>query len=310
MSKTVEEHTDSGSATPGATAAGGAGEVSGRPASLASDAWRELRRNPVFLGASAVILLMIVMAVFPQLFTNTDPRACPLERSRQGPSAEHWFGFDSLGCDYYANVIYGARPSIAIGILATGASALIAVLLGSLSGYYPGVVDSLISRVTDIFFGLPFVLGALVFLSVLSERGVLVVAAALTLFGWMTMTRLMRSTVLAARDMDYVNAARALGASDTRIVRRHILPNAITPVMVYSTVTVGLMISAEATLSFLGVGLQQPAISWGLQIQVAQDWFLDSPHLLLFPGLFLSATVLSFILLGDAVRDAFDPKLR
>ncbi|MGH8868001.1 MAG: ABC transporter permease [Actinomycetes bacterium] len=310
MSDTLEQRSDPASSTPGAVAGLGAGEISGRRASLGSDAWRELRRNPVFLLSMTVIVLMVTIAAVPSLFTNADPRACTLDRSQQGPSAQHWFGFDVQGCDYYANVIYGARPSIVIGISVSVVSALVAVLLGSLSGYYGGIVDAVISRVTDVFFGMPFVLGALVMLSVFAERSVGLVAGVLVVLGWMTMTRLMRSSVLAAREMDYVNAARALGASDLRIMRRHILPNAVTPVMVYATVTVGIIISLEATLSFLGVGLQLPEISWGLQIQVAQNYFLESPHLLLFPAVFLSVTVLSFIMLGDAVRDAFDPKLR
>jgi len=318
---------DASSATPGATSEADAqvGGIGGRQASLTADAWRELRRSPLFIFPAILILLMLTVAAFPQLFTNVDPDnpqkfPCLLSNSVARPSSEHWFGFDLQGCDYYSRVIYGARPSITIGVVVTLASALIAIVVGSLAGYYGGWIDAVFSRLTDIFFGIPFILGAIVFLSAVQganifglitlERGVGTVIVALTIFGWTTLTRLMRSSVLSARDMDYVNAARALGASDRRILVRHILPNAITPVVVYGTVTVGLIIAAEAALSFLGVGLQPPAISWGLMISESQRRILTAPHLLLFPGLFLSVTVLSFLMLGDAVRDAFDPKLR
>ncbi len=286
------------------------GATSARQGSLWADAWRELRHNKLFIVSAAMILLLMLVAAFPQLFTNQDPRACDLSRSLDGPSSAHWFGIDILGCDYYTRVIYGARVSIVIGITVTLFSVLIALVLGSIAGYYGGLTDTLVSRVTDVFFGLPFVLGAIVILSVVTTRNIWWVALVLIILGWPTMTRLMRSTALSARDADYVKAAKALGASDLRIITKHVLPNAIAPVIVYATIYVGLIIAAEATLSFLGIGLQLPAISWGLMISQAQTRVLNDPHLLFFPGLFLSLTVLSFILMGDALRDALDPKLR
>jgi len=187
---------------------------------------------------------------------------------------------------------------------------IIAVILGSLAGYYGRFLDTIIARITDIWFAIPTILGGIVILSLLQERGLWQVSLVLIVLGWPTMLRLLRSAVLSAKEQEYVDAARALGASDFRIITRHILPNAIAPVIVYATITVGVIISAEAALSFLGVGLQLPAISWGLMISVAQTRILQSPHLLLFPGAFLSLTVFSFILMGDALRDALDPKLR
>jgi oligopeptide transport system permease protein len=282
----------------------------GRRSSLWADAWRELRHNPMFIISSALIVLLAVMAAFPGLFTSQDPYACDLKFSLDRPSSEHWFGYDILGCDYYTRVVYGARVSMVIGVVVTVSAVIIAVVLGSLAGYYGGTLDTLIARFTDIVFGLPFVLGAIVFLSVVSTRNLFTVSMVLILLGWTTMTRLMRSSVLGVRDMDYVKAAKALGASDFRMVSRHILPNSMAPMIVYATISVGIIIATEATLSFLGVGLQLPAISWGLMISDAQRQILTSPHLLFFPGVFLSVTVLSFILLGDALRDALDPKLR
>lgn len=285
-------------------------QLEGRQASLWGDAWRELRRNPFFIGSAIIIVVLIVMAAVPQLFTQGDPRDCSLSRSLQRPSGDHWFGFDLQGCDYYTHVIYGARASILIGVGVTVSAAIVALLLGSLAGYYGGILDSLISRITDVFFGLPFVLGAIVVLSVVGDHSLFWVGLVLVLLGWPTMTRLTRSSVLSVKDADYVQAARALGGNDLRILTKHVLPNSLAPVIVYATIYVGIVIAAEATLSFLGVGLQLPAISWGLMISGAQTRVLDAPHLLLFPGLFLSVTVLSFILMGDALRDALDPKLR
>jgi oligopeptide transport system permease protein len=285
-------------------------EVSSEAASLWGDAWRQLRRDPFFLLPLALLLVFVVMAIAPQLFTDTSPRACSLSNSLGRPSADNWFGFDLQGCDYYARVVYGARTSISIGLMVTAVTVVIAVILGSLAGFYRGAIDAVIARVADIWFALPLVLGAIVILSVMPRRGILEVSLVIALFGWPSMLRLMRSSVLSVRESDYVQAARALGASDTRIIRRHVLPNAIAPVIAYATVFLGVVIVVEAALSFLGVGLRLPAISWGLMISVAQTRILQAPHLLFFPGLFLSLTVFSVMLIGDALRDALDPKLR
>lgn len=292
------------------SAAPSADSVGQDEAGLWSDAWRQLRRNPLFVVPAIVIVVLTVMALWPQLFTSADPRACNLSRSVVRPSAEHWFGFDLQGCEYYARVIYGARTSISVGLLTTAGTTLIAITLGSIAGYYGGIVDTLLARLTDIVFGIPLILGAIVLLTVMPRRGVGELALVLMLFSWPPMLRIMRSQVLSVRATDYVEAARALGASDLRLLRRHVLPNAISPVITYATVFFGVVIVAEAALSFLGAGLQLPAISWGLMISVARTRILQTPHLLAFPALFLSVTVFSFMLLGDALRDALDPRLR
>jgi len=284
----------------------------GPEGSLWSDAWRLLRRRPIFIISSLLVILMVLIALFPGLFNfpGYDPRDCPLQDARLRPSAEHWFGTDLLGCDYYARVLYGTRVSIAIGIIVATVATVVALIFGSIAGYYGGLVDSLIARATDVVFAIPLILGGILILSLVGQRGIMQVSAVLILLGWPTMLRLARSSVLAVKENDYVDAARALGASSFRIIRRHILPNALAPVIVYATITVGTIIAAEAALSFLGVGLQLPAISWGLMISVAQNRLRTDPHLLFFPGLFLSITVFAFILMGDALRDALDPKLR
>ncbi len=296
--------------TAGATAVEGGAPV-GAAASLWSDAWGELRRSPTFIVPVLIIAVLAVMAIAPGLFTNADPRACSLTQARIPPGEQGFvFGTDIQGCDYYARTIYGARISMIVGVTVAAAATAIAMLFGSLAGYYGRWIDTIITRITDIWFAIPTILGGIIILSIFESRGVLVVALVLILLGWPTMLRLMRSSVLSVREQDYVQAARALGASDGRIIRKHILPNAIAPVIVYGTITVGIAIVAEASLSFLGIGLQLPEISWGLMINVAQTRVRNEPYLLFFPAAFLSVTVFSFILLGDALRDALDPKSR
>jgi ABC-type dipeptide/oligopeptide/nickel transport system permease subunit len=293
--------------------------TSERQNSLWSDAWKSLKRNPLFWIGAVLGLVFTLMAIAPQWFSRgADPRDCDLNNSRALPSAAHWFGFDQQGCDYLANVVYGARSSLIIGVVAVLVLLLLGIVAGAIAGYASGFTDGVLSRVADIFYGLPLILGALVLLKVgpstnlpvISDRGLGAVALALALFGWMTAMRLVRSQVIAVKSSDYVAAARAMGASSPRILVRHILPNAVAPVLVYATITIGVLIAAEATLTYLGVGLQRPAISWGLQIDAGQALLRTAPHLVLFPSLILTLTVMAFIMMGDALRDALDPRQR
>jgi ABC-type dipeptide/oligopeptide/nickel transport system permease subunit len=305
-------HSGSTQLGAGAVAAASAveGGVSEYQASLWGDAWRQLRRKPLFLIAAALLVLFVAIAIAPGVFTNQSPEFADLSRSVETPSAEHWFGFDIQGRDYFARVLYGTRVSLIIGFLVVGVDVVLAIILGCIAGFYGRFFDAVIGRGADIWFALPTTLAGIVFLSVLGNRGLFQVSAVLIFLGWPTLMRLMRSSVLAGKEADYVQAARALGASDLRILRVHILPNGIAPVIVYATISVGIIVSAEAALSFLGVGLQLPEISWGLMIADSQGRLLSSPHLLLFPGAFLSVFVLCFIILGDQLRDALDPRLR
>jgi ABC-type dipeptide/oligopeptide/nickel transport system permease subunit len=290
-----------------------------RQNSLWSDAWGSLKRNVLFWIGAVLTLLFMLMAIIPQVFARgVDPRECDLANSKALPSAAHWFGYDVQGCDYLANVVYGARNSLIIGLSSVLVILLLGVLVGAIAGYFGGFTDGVLSRIADIFYALPLILGALVLLRVgpatgipiINSRGPGAVALALALFGWMTAMRLVRSQVIAVKSQDYVAAARAMGASNLRILTRHILPNAVAPVLVFSTITVGVLIAAEATLTYLGVGLQRPAISWGLQISTGQSLLRTAPHLVLFPSIILSLTVMAFIMLGDALRDALDPRQR
>lgn len=285
--------------------------------SLASDAWRQLKRKPVFWVSVTLILLFVVMAVVPQLFTRVDPGAAILAQAREKPGADAWFGRDIQGYDIFARTVYGARASILVGVFTTLLTVLIGLVMGVLAGYYGGFIDTIVSRVTDIFFAIPLLLGGILFMStfpndentpyfVVVGKVVLVMAV----FGWPSIARLMRSSVMQVKPNEYVLAARALGASPWRIIRAHVMPNALAPVIVVATINLGVFITVEATLSFLGIGLTPPAISWGVAISDALVALRTYPHILLFPSLFLSLAVLAFIMLGDAVRDAFDPKSR
>lgn len=283
-----------------------------RNASLWSDAWHELRRKPTFIIPGIWVLLVVSMAIMPTLWTSKKHDDCFTGYGvKLAPSSEHWFGTSFAGCDFYAQAIYGARPSLLIAATATFGITVLGGLTGVLIGFYGGWLDALVSRVIDIFLSLPFLLGAIVFITVLKAYSVWVIASVLVVLGWVGVARLMRSTVIAAKNLDYVHAAKALGASNSRLMFRHIMPNAVAPVIVVATVSIGAFITTEATLTFLGVGLQPPKdISWGMMISQHQGIFENYPWLTLIPCGLLIATVLSFILVGDALRDALDPKLR
>ncbi|MEV4105504.1 ABC transporter permease [Nonomuraea sp. NPDC049649] len=286
-----------------------------RPASLWSDAWYDLRRRPMFIISLVLIAVLLVMSFWPSLFTSIDPfdaKTCELSTARQGPSPGHIFGRDNLGCDVYAKTIYGAKNSIIIGVATALVTAIVGGLLGLLAGARGGWTDVLASRVTEVFFAIPSILGALLITATFRDQGlgIWIVVIALSVLAWPMTFRIMRAAVITARSQDFVLAAKALGASQARIMFRHLLPNAIAPVIVIATINLGVFIAAEAALSFLGVGVQSPDISWGLMIADARNRFLEAPLPLVFPAVFLSITVLAFIMLGDAVRDALDPKLR
>jgi oligopeptide transport system permease protein len=287
--------------------------------SLGANAWRDLRTRPMFWISLALIVLFVLMAIFPQLFTSKDPTFADLTNARRLPSSEAWFGYDAQGYDVYTRTVYGARASVSVGILATLFTLIFGSAVGIIAGYRGGWLDSVIGRIAEIFLAIPLFLGGLLFLFTFPNQvdtpfaiAVGKVAFVIAILAWPTITRLMRASVLQVKPNDYVQAARALGASPWRIINSHILPNSVASVIVVSTINLGVFISVEASLSFLGVGLQPPVISWGNMISDASGLGLirAAPHMLLFPSVFLSLTVLSFIMLGDVIRDALDPRLR
>ncbi|MGW0554640.1 ABC transporter permease [Streptomyces sp. NPDC002926] len=293
--------------TPGGPLGTGPAE---KPRSLWSDAWRDLRRNPVFIVSGLIILFLVVIAIWPQSIATQNPLQCDLAKAQQGSQPGHPFGFNAQGCDVYTRTVYGARTSVTVGVCATLGVALLGSVLGGLAGFFGGASDATLSRITDIFFGIPVVLGGLVLLSVVTSTTVWPVIGFMVLLGWPQLSRIARGSVITAKQNDYVQAARALGASHSRILLRHITPNAVAPVIVVATIALGTYISLEATLSYLGVGLKPPTVSWGIDISSASPYIRNAPHMLLWPAGALAVTVLAFIMLGDAVRDALDPKLR
>ncbi|MFJ1802517.1 ABC transporter permease [Streptomyces sp. NPDC088180] len=313
---TALKSTDAPATAVDAPPATDAGPAPGKPRSLWSDAWHDLRRNPLFLISMALILLLAVMAIFPSLFTSASPRDANLaEHYLQHPKwgnffAPDWLGYDVQGRSIYARVVYGARASITVGVVVTIAVTVTGLVIGMLAGYFGGWIDTILSRITDVFFGVPFIVGAMVILTSFEQRSVWVVILSMAFLGWTSIARVARGSVITIKQADYVVAAKALGASTTRILTRHILPNAIAPVIVVATIALGGYIAAEATLSFLGIGLAEPTVSWGIDVSAAKDQLRNAPYVLVIPSVMVSVTVLSFLMFGDAVRNALDPKMR
>ena len=247
--------------------------------------------------------MLVLMALLPSAFASADPRDCRLARSLQPPSRSHPFGFDLQGCDYLAQTVHGTRTSLGLAVLVILGTTLIALVVGSLAGYVGGRTDAVLSRVTDVWSGIPLLLGGVVVLSGTDRRGVLQVAVVLVLFGWPPMVRVLRASVREVSALDHVVAARALGARPTRLLLRHVLPNAARPLVVFASAYAGVVVAAEATLTFAGVGLGRPTESWGIQLQLAQERIGQAPHLLV-PGAFVVLTVASFVLLGEALRSS------
>ena len=281
------------------------------PSSQWGEAWRYLRRRPLFWVAAVMILVAILLAIAPGLFTSTDPRLCELSKSLAPAEPGHPFGFNRQGCDIYARVIYGARASVAVGVLTTLLVVVLGSMIGAIAGFFGGWIDSVLSRITDIFFAIPLVLAAIVVMQMFKEhRTIVTVVLVLGLFGWVSIARITRGAVVSIKNEEFVQSARSIGASSWRILFSHILPNAAAPIISYATVALGTYIVAEATLSFLGIGLPPTFVSWGGDISDAQASLRVAPAVLFYPAGALGLTVLSFIMMGDVVRDALDPKAR
>ncbi len=281
----------------------------GSPTSIWGDAWRRLRRNPVFLVSVVLIAFVMLVVVWPSLFTSQDPRQCLGEFGMDGPRAGHPFGFDKQGCDVFARTIYGARASVTVGIGSAILFLLVGGVLGAISGFYGGLLDTIVSRIAEIFYAIPMVLAAIVLLQLLRPAGITTVIVILVAFTWPQAARITRGAVIEAKNSEYVTAAKALGVSRFGTLMRHVLPNSASPLIVVATIWLGVFIVTEATLSYLGVGLPPDIVAWGADIDRAKNEIRTSP-ILFYPAGALAITVLSFIMLGDAVRDALDPKER
>jgi ABC-type dipeptide/oligopeptide/nickel transport system permease subunit len=297
---------------PAAAAALGADTDAAVAVSVAmrSDVWRRFKKNRLAVAGLTFLGLLVLAAIFAPLITKYDPeRIVAIGREREGPTTDHWFGTTEIGRDMFSRIIYGARVSLKVGISATLIAITIGVILGATAGFFGGWLEALIMRITDVFLSMPYIILAIAIATVFgrSENSVIVV---LGMTGWLAICRIVRATFLQLKQLEYVEAARALGFGNARIMFRHLLPNALQPIIVYGTISVGTVILAETALSFLGVGVQDPTPSWGLMISTAQGQFAAAPHLLFFPGAAIVMTVLALVFVGDGLRDALDPRLK
>lgn len=292
-------------------------EESDRPTrTLWGDAWKRLRRNKLAVIGAVWILFMILVALTadlwapqwlgsPTVIDSTQSAAL----SKLPPSLEHPFGTDATGRDQLVRVIYGARVSLTVGVIATVISTAIGLVMGALAAFYGGIWDVIIMRLADMFLAIPYTLFVIVMLAVIGQ-GIQNVFIAIGILGWPSIARVFRSAILSVKENDYVDAARAMGASDFRIVARHIFPNSVASIVVYATMNVGGAILTESALSYLGMGVTPPTPSWGIMIQDGQTFLATQPWLMIMPGIAILTTVLAFTLLGDGLRDALDVKMK
>jgi ABC-type dipeptide/oligopeptide/nickel transport system permease subunit len=276
---------------------------------MMAEVWVRLWRDTRARIGLIVIALLLLMAVLAPLLARHDPIRVDLLRQLQPPSAEHWMGTDVQGRDVWARLIYGARISLAVGLISQSIALAIGLTLGLIAGYFGRWVDDLVMRLADVTLAFPTLLLLIAMVAAL-QPSLLVVFVTVGIVGWAGMARLVRGQVLVVRQLEYVHAARALGTPDGRIIARHVLPNVIAPVVIATTLGMAGAIMAEAALSFLGLGVQPPTPSWGAMIADGRDLnqLRSSPWTSLFPGLAIGVTVLGFNLLGDALRDALDPR--
>ncbi|MEA2685315.1 MAG: peptide/nickel transport system permease protein [Actinomycetota bacterium] len=279
------------------------------------DLRRRFFRNKLAVVGLVMIAIVFLIALVAPILASYDPEEVRLTDA-QGqrltllePSRAHWLGTDDVGRDVLSRLVYGSRIAVVVGIAAIVLALVIGVVLGSLAGYLGRGWDAVIMRVADIFFAFPLIIGAIVIVLVVG-RGLTPVILALGIFSWATIARLLRSSILSVRESEYVEAARSLGAGKWRIVTRHVLPNSLAPVLVFAMVSVATAIVAEASLSFLGVGLQPNVPDWGNMIATGQHYFGFKDYLWFFPSMAVVFTVLGFVFVGDGLRDALDPRLR
>ncbi len=283
---------------------------------LWSDAWKRLKRNKLAMAGLVWIIFMVLVALTADLWvpqTLGSPTAIDsatmTANSRLPPSMEHPFGTDTLGRDVLCRVVYGARISLAVGLLATAISTVIGLVMGALAAYYGGIWDTIIMRLADIFLAFPYTLFVIAMLAVIGP-GIQNVFIAIGILGWPSIARVFRSAILSVKENDYVDAARAMGASDARIIARHIFPNSVASIIVYATMNIGGAILTESALSFLGMGVVPPDPSWGIMISDGETYLATQPWLMIMPGIAILTTVLAFTLLGDGLRDALDVKMK
>jgi ABC-type dipeptide/oligopeptide/nickel transport system permease subunit len=272
------------------------------------NAWYTLKKNKAALVGLGIIMFLILVAIFGQFIMPYKPNAGDLSQSLQRPSFAHWFGTDEQGRDIFSRVIDGTKISLKVGVAAVTFALTVGTIVGSLAGYYGGTLDMLLMRVMDIVLAFPSLLLALALMSVLG-RGIDKAIIAISIVTIPEYARIVRGTILSIKENEYVQAARVIGNSDTSIIFKHILPNAISPIIVRATLGVSTAILECAALGFLGFGVQPPQAEWGSMLSGGRSYFFNAGYMILYPGLAITITVLAFNLFGDGLRDALDPKL-
>jgi len=276
--------------------------------SLWQDAFLRLRRNHLAMVSLGILIFLVLIALFTPWIAPYSYEGQNLQLGASPPSWEHWLGTDVLGRDQLTRIMYGARVSLMVGFIATGVALCIGVLWGTIAGFLGGRVDALMMRIVDVLYALPFAI-FIILLTVIFGSSMLLLFLAIGAVEWLTMARIVRGQVLSLRSQEFVEAATAMGLSRWRIIRRHLIPNALGPIIVYTTLTIPSVILLESFLSFLGLGIQPPQSSWGSLISDGVDTMEEYPWLLIFPGLTLSIALFSLNFLGDGLRDALDPRV-
>lgn len=274
-----------------------------------ADVWRRLKMNKVAMASLIFIIVLIACAIVIPFVTNNDYFTTDLAGKNKKPSAEHWFGTDDLGRDMFVRIWYGARISLEVGLAAAFIDLVIGVIWGGIAGFYGGKIDEIMMRIADILFAIPYLL-VVILLMVVLEPGVGTIIIALTITGWIGMARIVRGQILQLKSQEFVLAARSLGADSKRLIFKHLIPNALGPIIVTLSLTVPTAIFAESFLSFIGLGVAAPVASWGTMSSEGLSAMKYYPWRLMFPALFISVTILAFNLFGDGLRDAVDPRLR
>ena len=280
------------------------------------EAWKRLKRNKLAMIGLGITTTLLIVALLAPLIAPYNPRYAPVvedgkvELSLQGPSWAHPFGTDKLGRDIFSRVVYGARISLMVGLLTQGIALVLGITLGAIAGYYGGLIDEAVSYLIQVFLAFPFILFAIAIMAVFTEPGVDKVFLALGLISWPPLARIVRGQVMSIKEEEYIEAAQSLGASDFRIIVKHVIPNSLAPIIVTVTLGVAGAILAEAGLSFLGLGTQPPRPSWGVMLKTGQEYIRSYPHMIWFPGLAIMIAVMGINLLGDGLRDALDPKMK
>ncbi len=274
-----------------------------------ADVWRRLKANKVAMASLVFIILLLVCCTFVPLLSTNDYFTNDLTGKNKPPSADHWFGTDDLGRDIFVRIWYGARISLEVGFAAAASDLLIGVLWGGIAGYFGGRVDEIMMRIADILFAIPYLL-VVILLMVVMDPGVLTIIIAISITGWIGMARIVRGQMMQLKSQEFVLAARSLGADSKRLILKHLIPNALGPIIVTLSLTVPTAIFTESFLSFIGLGVSAPIASWGTMANDGLPAMKYFPWRLMFPAVFISVTMLAFNLLGDGLRDAVDPRLR